>query len=286
MLVGAIEAGGTKFVCAVGNESGKVLDKVTFPTSDPKETLQHVYDFFSSYNISSLGVGSFGPVDLDTTSSTYGTILNTPKLRWKEFQLLEHLTKHFSIPVHLDTDVNAAALGEYMYGAGKDVSSCLYITVGTGIGAGFVNNGKTYKGKSHPEMGHILVQKHVDDDFQGVCPSHGACLEGLASGPAIEKRYGQKGHLLSNRIDVWEIEASYLAQAIMNYSLILSPQRVIIGGGVMKQERLYQLIRKAFTNLMNNYIDVGDIEQFIASPKLKDEQGVKGAIALAIEKGR
>ena len=280
MLIGGIEAGGTKFVCAVGDSSGNIVEKVSFPTEGPRETLQEVKRFFSNHEITSLGIGSFGPVDLDKESETFGTILNTPKTKWKQFDILKELKEMFQIPIFIDTDVNAACLGEYKYGAGKDVKSCLYITVGTGIGAGLVREGEIFQGKSHSEMGHVFVQQHPDDPYQGNCPSHRNCLEGLAAGPAIEKRYGKKGVTLSENDKVWEIEAFYLAQAIMNYTLILSPERIIIGGGVMKQEKLYDLIRKKFMKLMNGYLTIENVDQFIVAPALKDEQGIKGAIAL------
>jgi len=282
MLIGGIEAGGTKFVCAVGDETGKVLEKISFPTEDPDETLARAKAFFDQYEIEALGVGTFGPVDLDKSSATYGNILNTPKLKWRNFPLLEKLKSDYSVPVYLDTDVNVACLGEYKYGAGKNVDSCLYITVGTGIGAGLVQRGKIFQGKNHSEMGHILVPKHKDDLFEGSCPSHGACLEGLASGPAIEMRYGKKGAELSNDEKVWDIEAFYLAQACMNYFVILQPEKIILGGGVMKQEKLYGFIRKQFMELLNGYLDVPNINNLIVAPELNDEQGVKGAFALCM----
>lgn len=285
MLIGGIEAGGTKFVCAVGEESGEIIAKTSFPTEEPDQTFDHVKDFFQDYDLEAIGIASFGPVDLDKSSKTYGTILNTPKMKWKNYDVLSRLKADFHIPVYIDTDVNAAALAEYQFGAGKDVNSCMYITVGTGIGAGFVHNGKTYIGKSHPEMGHILLRQHEDDDFAGVCPYHGNCLEGLASGPAIEKRYGKKGVELADVKNVWEIEADYLAQAIMNYTLVLSPERVILGGGVMKQQQLYPLIRKKFSELLNDYVSVRDLDAYITAPDLADEQGVKGAMELVKMKG-
>ncbi|WP_096438718.1 ROK family protein [Alteribacter populi] len=280
MLRGAIEAGGTKFVCAVGNQSGEIVDKVTLPTKGPEVTLQEVYRFFHKYPIEALGVGSFGPIDLNKNSDRYGYVLNTPKVKWKNFHFLGELESQYNVPVFLDTDVNVAALGEFTWGAAKDVTSALYITVGTGIGAGFVKDGQTLIGKNHPEMGHVFVQKHKDDSFKGCCPYHNACLEGLASGPAIKERYGVEGHLLGEECHVWELEAYYLAQAIMNYTLVLSPERIILGGGVLKQEGLYRLIRKKVANLMNGYVDIENMDEYIVPPQLMDEQGIKGALAL------
>ncbi|TFJ92483.1 ROK family protein [Lentibacillus salicampi] len=281
MLIGAIEAGGTKIICAVGDGSGEIRAKQSIPTREPEETLQEVKAFFSAYDLDALGVGSFGPVDLNRDSGTYGTILNTPKAAWKHFNLLGRLQADYEIPVYIDTDVNAACLAEYHHGAGIDVNSCLYITVGTGIGAGLVQNGQTFQGKSHPEMGHIMVPKHGTDPFTGVCPYHGNCLEGMASGPAIEERHGRKGHLLDDHPYVWELEAHYLAHAIVTYTLVLFPERIILGGGVMKQKLLLSLIREKVSRLLNGYVDVGEMDKFITAPALDDEQGVKGAIALA-----
>lgn len=280
MLIGGIEAGGTKFVCAVGDSSKKIIAKTNFPTERPDETLQNVQQFFQQYEVEAIGLGCFGPVDLDMKSRTYGSILHTPKIKWQHYDILSQLKANLNVPVYMDTDVNAAALGEYHYGAGKDVDSCMYITVGTGIGAGYVHNGQTYIGKSHPEMGHILIPKHRDDLFAGICPYHENCLEGLASGPAIEQRYGKKGSDLADESHVWELEAYYLAQAIMNYFLILSPERIILGGGVMKQEQLYRMIREKVIKFLNGYLKTDDMNQFIVEPKLQDEQGLRGAMEL------
>ncbi len=280
MLIGGIEAGGTKFVCAVGDENGKILAKVSFPTKEPDVTLAKTKEFFDKHEIEALGVGAFGPIDLDKRSATYGTILNTPKTNWRNYPLLDQLKADFSVPVYIDTDVNVACLGEYTYGAGKNVDSCLYITIGTGIGAGLVQSGQVFQGKNHPEMGHILVQKHEDDPFEGSCPSHGACIEGLASGTAIEKRYGKKGMKLANNDKVWEIEAYYLAQACMNYYVILQPEKIILGGGVMKQEKLYEMTREKFMKFLNGYLEVPNVRQLIVAPELNDDQGVIGAMLL------
>ncbi|GIO22110.1 ROK family protein [Oceanobacillus sp. J11TS1] len=282
-MIGAIEAGGTKFVCAVGYPDGTIVDRTAFPTTTPEETLAKVEEFFSKHPVEKIGVGAFGPINLRTNSENYGAIENTPKIPWRHYPLLEELKKRFNLPVAINTDVAVACLGEYEYGIGKDVSSCLYITVGTGIGAGLVQDGNPFQGKNHSEMGHILLRKHPDDRFEGICPSHGACLEGLASGPAIEARHGRKGAELAEEDHVWEIEAYYLAQAILNYFVVLSPEKIILGGGVMKQEKLYPMIRKQFMELLNGYIEVENVDELIVAPGLDDDQGVKGCIALAVK---
>ncbi|MGM0838319.1 MAG: ROK family protein [Bacillota bacterium] len=282
MLYGAIEAGGTKFVCAVGERGGKIIDKVTIPTSNPEQTLQLVDSFFEKYRLSSIGIGCFGPIELNEQKETYGEILNTPKLDWKNFNIYHVFKEKYNIPIFLDTDVNAAALGEYHYGAAKGLNSCLYITVGTGIGAGYAKEGVTLKGMTHPEMGHIYVPRHPQDNFKGCCPYHNGCLEGLASGTAITARYGRKGNELKDKKEVWEVEAYYLAQAIVNYILILSPEKIILGGGVMKQDILFPLIRDEVSKLLQNYITIESMDDYIVPPLLNDEQGVLGALALGI----
>ncbi|WNB92634.1 ROK family protein [Bacillus sp. NEB1478] len=285
MILGAIEAGGTKFVCGIGNEHGEITERITIPTTTPEETLSNVIDFFKEKPIAALGVGSFGPVDLNPDSATYGFITSTPKKNWNYYNLVGELRKHINVPIGFDTDVNAAALGEMEWGAAKGLDSCLYMTVGTGIGVGAITEGKLIHGMLHPEMGHILVRRHEDDLFNGSCPFHGDCLEGMAAGPAIEARWGQKGTELATNQKVWELEAYYLAQALVNYILVLSPKRLILGGGVMKQAHLFPLIRENVVNLLNGYIQheniLENIDDYIVPPDLGDQAGLCGAIALA-----
>ncbi|MGN1399896.1 MAG: ROK family protein [Bacillus sp. (in: firmicutes)] len=281
MVYGAIEAGGTKFVCAVGEENGKILQKTIIPTADPKKTLGQVKEFFLEYEPDAIGIGTFGPANVDPESDDYGTIATTPKLSWCNYPLLKELKKTFDVPFAIDTDVNAAALGEASLGAAKGLDSCLYITVGTGIGAGAVTGGKLLHGLSHPEMGHILVRRHPSDLYKGSCPYHGDCLEGLAAGPALEARWGAKADALHDRPEVWELEGYYLAQAIMQYLLILSPKKIILGGGVMKQKQLYPIIEKQVRRLLNSYVKFP--AGYIVAPRLGDDAGVIGALMLAVE---
>jgi fructokinase len=285
MILGAIEAGGTKFVCGIGNENGDIIEKISFPTTTPEETLQLVTDYFKDKQIEALGVGSFGPIDLNQESSTYGFITSTPKKHWKNVNLLGELKKQLDVPMAFDTDVNAAALGELEWGAAKGLDSCIYMTVGTGIGVGAVSEGKVIHGMLHPEMGHILVRRHEDDTYKGNCPFHGDCLEGMASGPAIENRWGQKGVVLSANQQVWELEAYYLAQALVNYILVLSPKKMILGGGVMQQKQLFPIIIENVVNLLNGYIQhenlLVNIDDYIVPPELGDNAGLCGALALA-----
>ncbi|MCY6371185.1 ROK family protein [Clostridium ganghwense] len=284
-MLGAIEAGGTKFVCAVGNEDGEILERIQFPTTTPEETIKKVVDFFKDKNIEALGIGSFGPVDLNEQSSTYGYITSTPKKGWTNYNILGELKKHFNIPMRFDTDVNAAALGEATWGAAKGLKSCIYMTVGTGIGAGALVEGELLHGLLHPEMGHIMLKRYPEDDFEGVCPYHKDCFEGMASGPAIEKRWGVKGSELTSDHQAWDMEAYYIAQALVNFVLILSPEKIIIGGGVMKQKQLFPLIHKYLKEFLNGYVVHNNldenIDEYVVYPALGDNAGICGALALA-----
>lgn len=285
MYYGAIEAGGTKFVLAVGDGEGTVIESVQIPTEIPEITIPNVLDFFRKYELISIGIGSFGPIDVDKASDTYGNVTSTPKQGWTDFPFVKTMQDALMIPVGFNTDVNAAALGEVTHGAAKGLDSCLFITVGTGIGAGAVVQGKLLQGLTHPEMGHILVPRHPEDTYVGSCPYHKDCLEGLAAGPAIEKRWGKKGIELADQPDVWELEAFYLAEAIMQYILILSPKKVILGGGVMKQSRLLPLVHDKVQQLLNGYVALpelsGQIGNYIVTPGLGDQAGIVGALMLA-----
>ncbi|WP_058306007.1 ROK family protein [Gracilibacillus massiliensis] len=286
-MLGAIEAGGTKFVLATGNDVGDIEEKCVIPTEHPDKTIPKIVDFFKGKDIERLGIGSFGPIDINENSESYGMLQKTPKLDWAYFPLARVLKEELGIPVMVDTDVNVAAMSEAKWGNATDVSTCLYITVGTGIGAGAYFHGKTLKGLSHPEMGHIKVRRHAEDTFEGCCPIHGDCLEGMASGPAIEKRWGMKGHDLAEDQNVWEMQAFYLAQALTNYIYILSPERIILGGGVMKQKQLFPLIRRNVLEMLNGYVSSPfltekEIDNYIVPPGLTDEAGIKGALSLCI----
>ncbi|HFC9122193.1 TPA: fructokinase ScrK [Enterococcus faecium] len=282
-MFGSIEAGGTKFVCAIGNDELEILERVSFPTTTPDETMKAAVDFFNQHKegLESIGVGSFGPIDLQRESPTYGYITSTPKIAWQNFDFVGTLKKHFAIPVAWTTDVNAACYGEYVSGHGKGLSSVVYYTVGTGIGGGALQNGTFVEGFSHPEMGHMLVRRHPEDSFSGNCPFHQDCLEGMAAGPAIEKRTGTKGQDLSEDDLAWEIEADYLTQCAYNTTLMLSPDIIIFGGGVMKQAQLKKKVQEKFSELINGYVVTPEITEYIVTPKLADNAGTIGCLALA-----
>lgn len=289
-LFGAIEAGGTKFVCLVGIDPQHIQEEVRFPTTTPAETLSHVVEFFkraaSGKNLVSIGIGCFGPLDLDQQSPTFGSITSTPKPGWANTHILTALQNALQVPVAIDTDVNAAALAEYTWGAAQAFDSCIYLTIGTGIGGGGIINNGPLHGLVHPEMGHIrLPHDRQADPFEGICPFHGDCFEGLASGPALRKRWGQPAETLPEKHPAWELEAHYIALALANYICTLSPKRIILGGGVMQNQTLFPMIRKNVIKALNGYVQspeiLENIDDYIQPPALGSRAGVLGALALA-----
>ena len=280
-LFGGIEAGGTKFVCGFGT-GPEGLTTARFPTTTPGETLDRVIAFLKKEaggSLRAVGIGSFGPVDLDRKSATYGYITSTPKPGWANCNLAGAVEQALGVPVGFDTDVNAAALGEAEWGAGQGLSDLLYLTVGTGIGGGAIVGGRVMHGLLHPEMGHIRIPHDaIGDPYPGICPFHRDCLEGLASGPAMQERWGKPAEQLPPDHPAWALEAHYLALAVANFALTLSPQRIILGGGVM-QPHLFAPIRAEFLRLLNGYLR--QPEGYIVPPKLGGKAGILGALVLA-----
>ncbi len=290
MWIGAIEAGGTKFVCAIGTEKGKIEDKIIVPTTTPDRTMKQVIHFLLSFHrkkkLSAIGIASFGPLDINPESKHFGRIAVTPKLAWRRFNYLKAMKKTFSCPIAINTDVNGSAIGEFEWGAAKGLKSFLYMTVGTGIGVGGMVAGHFIMGLSHSEMGHIFIPIHPKDQFKGVCPIHKNCLEGLASGPSMMKRWKVHSALeLPVKHFGWDLEAYYLGTAVANYILCFSPERVIMGGGVMKEKGLIERVRKVALKMLNGYLHEDEIlkhiDRYIVLPKLKGDAGILGAIALA-----
>ncbi|MBO9600844.1 MAG: ROK family protein [Cohnella sp.] len=279
MRLGAVEGGGTKFVCGIGTADGHILDTITIPTTTPEQTLGHVMQYFMQHDVAAIGFGSFGPVETDPRKPLFGSILNTPKPHWSGFPMLAYMKTQLTVPIALTTDVNSAALGEVTWGAAAGLDNCLYMTVGTGIGAGAIVNGQILHGQTHPEMGHMILRRHADDTFEGQCPFHKDCLEGLASGPAIETRYGVKAFRLAEDHIGWDYVSYYVAQAITNIALVMSPKKVILGGGVMKQTHLFPKIQEHVRRMMNDYMPLDD--NWLVAPKLGDFSAIKGALALA-----
>jgi fructokinase len=285
-VYGGIEAGGTKFVCAVGEAPQTIHALTSIPTRTPSETLAQVIAFFQPYALQNLGLAAFGPIDLDRASPTYGYILSSPKLAWQRCPIVDILHTAFGVPVSVDTDVNAAALAELLYGAGQGCDPLVYLTVGTGIGGGAVVHGRALHGLLHPEMGHMLLARVPGDARPSGCPYHHDCLEGLASGHAIQVRFGGPEQLPSKH-EAWVLEAAYLGQALAIITTILSPQRIIIGGGVMHQPLLLPRIREACAQALHGYMPrlkaPRDFEEYIVPPALGDRGGVIGALYLAQE---
>lgn len=289
-LYGGLEAGGTKFICAIGDGPQNIVQEVRIDTTTPAETLDKVIQFFQPFvdsgRIKDLGIGCFGPLDLDPDSSTFGFITATPKPHWSNTDVAGTLKRALKLKVSIDLDVNAAALGEFRWGASQGIDSSLYLTIGTGIGGGYIKGGRSLIGMLHPEMGHIHVPHDLKaDPFPGNCPFHGDCFEGLANGPAIEKRFNLRGETIPDDDPFWEIEAGYIAAALTDYILVLSPKRIILGGGIMQREYLFPSIREKVLENLNGYVQsrtlLEDIEHYIVPPGLGGRSGVLGAIALA-----
>lgn len=290
-MFGAIEAGGTKFVCAVGTGPDNLQSEIRFPTTTPEETLQKCIKFFREqskrHTLISLGIACFGPIDLDPQSSTYGYITSTPKLGWQNTSIVKFFQNALEIPIAFDTDVNAAALGESQWGAGQGFDPLLYLTIGTGIGGGGIVNGAPLHGLLHPEMGHISIPHDWNaDPFPGNCPFHGDCFEGLASGPAMKQRWGQPAETLPDNHPAWSLEAYYIARALANLIYVVSPRRIVLGGGVMQNLALFPLIRMEVQKALNQYVQspavLENIENYIVPPALGNRAGILGALALAM----
>ena len=286
MNFGTLEAGGTKMVLSIGNVKNELLEQTTIPTEAPDKTIPAMISWFRERSIVSLGIGTFGPVDLNPNSKTYGWITSTPKPGWKDQPLLPRMTEGLGVPAQIDTDVNAAALAEWKLGAARGLNSCMYVTVGTGVGAGLVVEGRMVHGLMHPELGHMLLRAEENDQTPvGFCPYHAGCVEGLCSGPAMEKRWGRKAYELPPDHEAWELEAAYLAQMCVNAVCALSPERIILGGGVMQQKHLFLLIRRKTLKMLNGYIQakeiLDNIDSYIAEPGLGTKSGAVGALLLA-----
>lgn len=284
MNIGALEAGGTKMVCAIGDEKGTIYKRCQIPTDTPHITMPNLIDFYINEGIDALGIGCFGPIDPNKNSKNYGYITSTPKLPWRNYNIVKTFKDALNIPIGFDTDVNGAALGEVTWGSLRDCEVALYITIGTGIGVGVCIKQIPLHGLMHPEAGHILLKRVGKDDYKGSCSYHSDCLEGLASGPAIEGRWGKKAYELKEVSEVWELESSYIAQAITNYILCYSPCKIVLGGGVMHQEQLFPLIREKVLINLNGYISsknlLEEIDNYIVPPLLGDDSGIKGALVL------
>ena len=288
MKFGGIEAGGTKFVVAVGDDQGNIKNRESFPTTTPQETTQKIIEYFTKNPVDAVGLGAFGPIDPDPSSKTFGYITTTPKPGWANFNIVGELKKGLNnIPVGFDTDVNAACLGEIKYGAAKGLDSALYLTIGTGVGGGAFVEGNLVHGLLHPEMGHMRLVKRSDDNYEGHCPFHKGCLEGLTAGPAVGERWGKKGAEIPEDHVAWDLEGYYIGQACASFVLILSPKKIILGGGVMHKKNVLPAVHKYTKEFLNDYIQKDEvtknIDSYIITPGLGDNAGIVGSIALAVE---
>ena len=288
-VYGGIEGGGTKFVVLIGTGPDDILDETQFPTTTPEETLGRAIAFFrrphAGTQLAAVGMASFGPVDVDPASPTYGYVTTTPKPHWPHTNAVGMLQDALGVPVGWDTDVNGAALGEHRWGAGRDADPLVYITVGTGIGGGALIHGQPVHGLLHPEMGHLLLPPMDGDTFPGICPYHGRCLEGVACGPALEARTGRAPREIPPGDPVWELEAQYLAAGFLSIVEVLSPQRIVVGGGVANVPGLLERVRRHMVRLNAGYIAraplTEQIDRFLVPPALGGRAGVLGALELA-----
>ena len=290
-LFGGIESGGTKFVCTVGRDPNHIISDISFPTTNPEETIQKTIEFFTPYTksneLTSVGIASFGPVDLNPDSKTYGFITTTPKAGWQQVDLYGAIQKALNVPIAFDTDVNAAAFGEkFWIPENQPLDPLIYITVGTGIGVGVIINGFPLHGLIHAEAGHIAIPHDWKaDPFPGVCQFHGDCLEGLASGISMNKRWGQSPETLSDSHPAWDLEAKYIALALVNLIYAYSPKKIILGGGVSQHPGFHQSVRKNVIRINNGYVNsislTEKIDDYISPPALGNRSGALGAIAMA-----
>ena len=288
--IGALEAGGTKMVMGVFDEAGQELERLTIPTETPQKTMPRMKAFFREHAVDALGVGSFGPLDLDPASPTYGYITSTPKQAWRDYPLLGELLDGREIPAGIDTDVNAAIMAEVERGAAQGCDSAVYVTIGTGVGGGVYVNGRTVHGMLHPEVGHMLLRPHPDDPIpRGVCPYHEGCLEGLAAGPAIGARIGGDARELPDGAPVFALEAHYLAQMCVNLILTVSPQRILLGGGVMQREALLPMVRAETLRLLGGYVQSKQVlehmDEYIVAPALFPVSGLVGSYLIGRRAG-
>lgn len=295
MYIGAVEAGGTKMCCAVADENGNLIQECSIATTNPSDTFNSIAEFFNAFSeekqgkLDAIGLGWFGPIDVDMTSDGYGVIGKTPKPGWAKINVIDEIRKRlkaFDGEISVTTDVNSSLIGECWLGQGKSLDDVCYITIGTGIGAGIKAKGQLIGGFSHPEFGHICVPRVEGDDFEGVCPSHGCCFEGMASGPAIEKRWGIPGAKLPNDHIGWDYEADYIASALVTLILTVCPKKIILGGGVMRHLGLLDKTREKVSVKLAEYIDLssaGGINEIIVGESLGGRQGILGCVRLALD---
>ncbi|AWW99412.1 fructokinase ScrK [Oenococcus oeni] len=283
-LLGSVEAGGTKFVCAVADSNFNIVDQIKFKTSNPHDTLLQTINFFQKFEVSAIGVGSFGPIGIKEGYDDYGFITKTPKVGWSDFDFIGTLKTAINVPIFFTTDVNSSVYGEYQFGTVKKDQTLVYFTLGTGVGVGVIQSGLFVGGRSHPEMGHIILRKHPDDtNFAGVCRFHDDCLEGLASGPSLEARTGVRGENISDDDPVWDIIAYYIAQAAWSATLSFRQDKIIFGGSVSSRPGLLYKARQQFEQMSNDYLPLPSLDDYIVRPTIENNgSATYGNFALAL----
>lgn len=286
VLLGALEAGGTKMVCATGYADGTVVERIEMPTTTPADTMKEVAAWFADKDVAALGIGAFGPTAVNPASPRYGQILETPKTAWRYFDLLGSLAGPLGVPCGYDTDVNVACLGEVTFGCARGLDSVVYLTIGTGVGAGVLADGKLMHGNLHPEAGHIRLKRDPRDPLvdSSACPFHDDCLEGLIAGPAVAKRWNCKASQIADDPEKMDLLAGYLAQGLATYILCYAPQRIIIGGGVGDHTPIIELARPKVAEMLNGYLvtpEIADLDTYIVGNSLEGKQGVMGCLELA-----
>ena len=278
MIAGA-ELGGTKCILAVAKSPTEIIERKIISTKRPEYTLPEIFNFFNNFGVESLGIGTFGPINIDKKSKEYGVLVSESKEGWQGVNIYSEFSNNIKAKISIDTDVNAAVIGEYYYGSGKNCDNLVYVTIGTGIGVGVLVNGKSYTGNFHLEAGHVPIPN--PDQVTGVCKIHGECWEGLASGPALEKRWEMQGSEIPESHIAWEKESQLIAYGLISIVANHSPDKIILGGGVMKQSHLYSKIRFHFKKMWNNYTPLVDLTDLISKPGLGSDSGIVGSLILA-----
>ena len=280
-MLGSILSAGTHFHLALGDESYMIVDEAEVLRTNPQETMKKITAFFKENPPDAIGIGSFGPIDIDIKSDKYGFITSTPKFGWEYYNFLGELKKHFDIPMGWNTNANASALGEYYLHSSDDIKSLLYLTFGTGVGGGFIYQGRIFRGSSHPEMGHILVEKLLEDDFSSRCPYHENCLEGRVSRASIQERTGKNFEDLSDDDPIFEMVGNYIAQALVDVTMVLRPDRIVLGGNTMEKTSLLKITKKYFEKYFNHYIQIPPLDDYICCWDPEEKPGIIGGFLLA-----
>lgn len=282
-MLGTIVSIGTHFHLSVGDDSLSILEEKRVLRTNPEETMEKIVDFFKNFPVEAFGIGSFGPIDIDPESDHYGHITSTPKFGWEFYDFVGELKKHFHLPMAWTTNANVSALGEYFIHSSENIQSLLYLTLGTGVGGGFIYKGEIFQGISHPEMGHILIERLAEDSSPSHCPYHENCLEGRVSRAAIQERKNINFEEISSEDPIFLQIADYIAQALVDITLVLRPDRIVLGGPLMETDMLLAKIKKAFEKYFNSYIPIPALDHYIKPWDPKEKPGTIGAYLVALK---